>query len=149
MSERTRDPVLARFQVEQFLYHEARLMDGRSYDAWESLWADDGVYWVPANGDDTDPLHDVSLLYDNRARLATRIARLKSDKAHSQDPPPRLVRLVSNVEIETFEPECRVHSTFLLVESSSRGPIGASPGQPASCTISVPTTIASASRSRR
>ncbi len=117
MSERAADLLLARLRVEQFLYREARLMDERSYDAWESLWTDDGVYWVPANGEDTDPERDVSLVYDNRARLTTRIARLKSEKAHSQDPPSRLVRVVSNVEIETSEPEYRVHSTFVLVES--------------------------------
>ena len=41
--------------VEQFLYREARLCDEQRYDEWEALWTDDGVYWVPANGDDTDP----------------------------------------------------------------------------------------------
>ena len=41
--------------VEQFLYREARLMDESRYEEWEALWADDGVYWVPCNDDDTDP----------------------------------------------------------------------------------------------
>jgi len=28
-------------------------------------WTADGVYWVPANGDDIDPTTEMSILYDN------------------------------------------------------------------------------------
>src|SRR3546814_10188659 len=42
-------------QVTQFLYQEARLQDLHDYDGWEALWEDDAIYWVPANGHDTDP----------------------------------------------------------------------------------------------
>ncbi len=33
----------------------ARLQDEHQYQAWEKLWTEDGVYWVPANGVDIDP----------------------------------------------------------------------------------------------
>ena len=33
--------------VTAFIYKEARLQDEHQYDAWEALWTDDGVYWVP------------------------------------------------------------------------------------------------------
>ena len=33
-------------EVEQFLFREARFCDEHAYDAWESLWTDDGVYWT-------------------------------------------------------------------------------------------------------
>ncbi len=54
------------------------------------------VYWVPANGDDTDPTRQVSVLFDNRWRIATRIRQLESGKRHAQSPPSRLARLVDN-----------------------------------------------------
>ncbi|MGH7343256.1 MAG: nuclear transport factor 2 family protein, partial [Candidatus Rokuibacteriota bacterium] len=44
--------VISLEEIGQFLYREARLADEGEYDAWEALWTDDGVYWVPANGDD-------------------------------------------------------------------------------------------------
>lgn len=34
--------------VEAFLYREARYADENDYDAWEALWTDDAIYWVPA-----------------------------------------------------------------------------------------------------
>ena len=42
-------------RVSQFLFHEAHLQDTHAYDEWESLWTDDAIYWVPANGLDSDP----------------------------------------------------------------------------------------------
>src|SRR3546814_18513936 len=49
-------------QVTQFLYQEARLQDLHDYDGWEALWEDDAIYWVPANGHDTDPEKQMSIL---------------------------------------------------------------------------------------
>ncbi len=47
-------------EIEQFLYREARYADEHQYEHWEALWADDGIYWVPANGDDIDPEKEMS-----------------------------------------------------------------------------------------
>ena len=63
-------------EVSQFIHHEARLQDEHRYAEWEQLWTDDAIYWVPANGDDTDPEQQMSIIYDNRSRIALRI-RLK------------------------------------------------------------------------
>lgn len=35
------------FQVEQFLFREASLLDERAFDGWLALWAENGRYWVP------------------------------------------------------------------------------------------------------
>jgi 3-phenylpropionate/cinnamic acid dioxygenase small subunit len=102
-----------RQKVEFFLYREARLMDQHAYDEWLALWTDDALYWVPCNEDDIDPERHVSIVYENRARLEDRIARLKSGAAYAQDPKSRLSRVVSNVEIENeSDQEVLVHSTF-------------------------------------
>lgn len=108
-------------QVEQFVYREARLQDEHEYDSWESLWTDDGVYWIPANGDDIDPEKQMSIVYDNRSRISLRIKQLKTGKRHTQIPQSRLRRLVSNVEImDRQDGEIRVGANTLIFESSVR-----------------------------
>lgn len=108
--------------VEQFVYREARLCDEHRYAEWESLWTDDATYWVPANGDDTDPTRQMSVLFDNRARIATRIRQLESGHRHAQSPPSRLSRIVGNVEIVGDDgTDVRVSSAFVLHESRARG----------------------------
>lgn len=109
-------------EVTQFIYREARLQDEHRYDEWESLWTDDGVYWVPANGDDIDPEQKMSILYDNRSRIALRIRQYHTGKRFSQTPQSRLRRLVSNVEILSDDGgELRVAANALVFESNARG----------------------------
>jgi len=109
--------------VEQFLYREARLADEHDYDGWEALWTDDGVYWVPANGDDIDPTRQMSVIHDNRRRIATRIKQLKTGRRHAQVPHSRMRRMVSNVEILGTDQggDVMVGANFVLVESRERG----------------------------
>jgi len=78
--------------VEQFIYREARLADENRYDEWEELWTDDGVYWVPFGSDESDPETQMSVIYDNRSRIATRIKQFKTGKRHSAIPLPRVRR---------------------------------------------------------
>lgn len=92
--------LLEQHRIEQFLFLEGRLIDERRFAEWEALWVDEGVYWVPANGDDTDAHKDVSLIYDNRSRMHNRVERYASGMAISQQPPPRTVHLVGNVTVE-------------------------------------------------
>jgi 3-phenylpropionate/cinnamic acid dioxygenase small subunit len=106
-----------RHHIENFLYREARLMDENAYDDWLALWAEDALYWVPANEDDYDPQRHVSIVYEDRTRLEDRITRLKSGAAYAQDPKSRLRRVVSNVEIEEQEDgEVIVYANFNLTE---------------------------------
>lgn len=109
-------------QVTQFIYREARFQDDNDYDAWEALWADDGVYWIPANGDDIDPEKEMSIVYDNRSRIALRIRQFHTGKRHTQAPQSRLGRVVSNVELVKIEGEdIHVRSNALVFESNLRG----------------------------
>ena len=109
-------------EIEQFLYREARLADEGMYDEWESLWTDDGVYWIPANGDNIDPATQMSILFDNRSRIALRVRQLKHDKRHSQNPRSRLRRLLANIELlDDGEEEVDVGANFIVYESRDRG----------------------------
>jgi len=109
-----------RREVEDFLYLEARLQDEGRYDEWEALWAEDAHYWVPANGDDIDPSRQISIINDNRRRIHTRVEQLKTGERHTQVPPSRTRRIISNVEIESAEDgEVVAGSNFILMESRS------------------------------
>jgi 3-phenylpropionate/cinnamic acid dioxygenase small subunit len=121
MSDAALDLDLLR-EVEQFVYREARLADELRYEEWESLWTDDAIYWVPANGDDTDPTTQMSVIFDNRSRISTRIKQLQTGKRHSQNPPSRLRRIVSNVELTFADADDIVAgANFLIYESRERG----------------------------
>lgn len=110
--------------VEQFLYQEARYADEHRYSDWEALWTPDALYWVPANDDDADRMTQMSIIHDNRNRIATRIRQYRTGRRHSQVPASRLRRVVSNVEILGTVPETgdtEVGANFVLVESRERG----------------------------
>ena len=106
--------------VEAFLYKEARLADEAQYAEWEALWEDDATYWVPAHpSGETDPSRQMSHIYDNRSRIATRIKLLQSGYRYSQEPASFMRRLIANIEIEKTEAgEFVVGSNFLLLELS-------------------------------
>ncbi|WP_405150619.1 aromatic-ring-hydroxylating dioxygenase subunit beta [Sphaerisporangium sp. NBC_01403] len=109
-------------EIERFLYREARLADEHDYDGWEALWTDDALYWVPAGGPDADPERHMSVIYDNRSRIRTRISQLKTGKRYSQSPPSNMRRLISNVEVVEAEgADIVAEANFVLVESRERG----------------------------
>ena len=109
-------------EVEQFVYREARFQDEHEYDAWEALWTDDAIYWVPANGESTDPEREMSVIFDNRARISTRVKQLKTGNRHSQTPPSRVRRLISNVELLGEDgDDVAVGANFVAYESRERG----------------------------
>jgi benzoate/toluate 1,2-dioxygenase beta subunit len=115
-------PELDLRQIEQFLYAEARYADEHDYDTWEALWTEDAVYWVPAGGALTEPGQQMSVIYDNRNRIATRLNQLRTGKRHAQSPPSHLRRVISNVEVLGREgTDTIVGANFVLAESRERG----------------------------
>lgn len=116
-----------RFEVEQFLFREARFADENDYDSWEQLWTDDALYWVPANGADTDPASQMSVIYDNRNRISTRLKQIRTGKRYAQAPPSNVRRLLSNIEFRGGKAnpdggvDLEVVANFLLLDSRPRG----------------------------
>jgi len=101
----------------EIIYREARFADEAKYDEWESLLTDDMEYWVPINHDNPDPETELSLLYDNRSRVSTRIRMLKTGVRHAQVPPSPMTRLISNIEVQSSgDDEYTVSSAFMLGE---------------------------------
>jgi 3-phenylpropionate/cinnamic acid dioxygenase small subunit len=109
-------------EVEQFVYREARYADELRYDEWEALWDDDAIYWVPAGADDIDPTTQMSVIFDNRSRISTRIKQLKTGKRHAQNPASKLRHLITNVElIGVNGDEVQAAGNVLVYESRERG----------------------------
>ena len=93
------DRYALRFEVEEFLYHEADLLDRWELDAWLELFAPgDCRYSVPpTDRPDADPLRHTFLIHDDRFLLTQRVKSLLTKTAHAEWPHSRTRRLVGNV----------------------------------------------------
>ena len=114
------------FEVEQFLYAEAALLDARRYRDWLGLVADDIHYWMPIRRTVTTADLDLEftkpgeMAYfdDDRVLLETRVKKLESGSAWSEDPPSRSRHFVSNVRILSVEgEEITLEAAFHLYRS--------------------------------
>jgi benzoate/toluate 1,2-dioxygenase beta subunit len=115
--------VIALTEVAEFVYRESRLADENDYDGWDALWTDDATYWVPADSADIDPFKSVSIIFDNRSRITTRLNQLRTGKRYAQAPASRMRRVVSNLEIlgTTSDGDTEAEANFLLLEARARG----------------------------
>ena len=105
--------------VEQFLYHEARLLDTQRYEEWLALFTDDATYWLPLEHDQKDPIETSSIIHDDRTLLELRVKQARHPRAHARLPLARTVHQVGNIMVEDGKDEVKVHSTLQLVEFRS------------------------------
>ena len=104
-------------KVEEFLYHEARLLDTQRYEEWLALFTDDATYWVPLEHDQEDALEASSIIHDDRTLLELRVKQARHPRAHARLPLARTVHQVSNVmTLDESDGIVRVASTLQLVE---------------------------------
>lgn len=103
--------------VEQFLYHEARLLDTQQLEAWLELFTEDATYWLPLEHGQRDALETSSIIHDDRALLELRVRQARHPRAHARLPLARTVHTVGNVMIGADSgSELVVSSTLQLVE---------------------------------
>jgi p-cumate 2,3-dioxygenase beta subunit len=108
------DVEVTREAVEDFLYHEAELLDAWRLDEWLALLSADAVYRVPSNDQpESDPRAALFTIADDIRRIRARVARLKDPHAHAEFPPSRTRRFISNVRIVERDP-LRVHANFIV-----------------------------------
>ena len=105
----------SRAEVEDFLYHEAALLDEWRLDEWLALLTDDAKYRVPSNDAPTgDPANTLFLIADDIDRIRGRVARLKDPHAHAEFPHSRTRRLVTNVRVVEKPGELEVFANFAV-----------------------------------
>lgn len=89
-----------RAEVEDFLFHEAELLDAWQLDEWLELFEEGGTYRMPAtDAPGSDPETSLFLVSDDWTRLCARVKRLKSRNAHIENPHSRTRRIVGNVRV--------------------------------------------------
>jgi len=126
VTEPTLEHMLRHFEVEQFLFREAALLDTRDFQGWLALFADDVRYWMPIRRtmttkdmarEFTRP-GEMAFIDDDYQMLATRVRRLKTGYAWAEDPPSRVRRIISNIRITAAGgDEMEVHSNFYIYRS--------------------------------
>jgi 3-phenylpropionate/cinnamic acid dioxygenase small subunit len=113
------------YELEQFLYAEAALLDEHRLEAWLGLFTPAARYRVPVRTNrvtreatrEALESQDASAHFDDDLRgLSLRVARLTSGLAWSEYPLGRTRRLVSNVQVRALDApgEVEVRSCFLL-----------------------------------
>ena len=83
-----------------FVVNEARLLDAKQYEAWNTLFTDDAIYWIPAAPDQEDGLTHASHMYEDKLLRDLRIERFKSPRAYSQQPASRCHHLLQTPVVQ-------------------------------------------------
>ena len=97
---------------EEFLFHEAYLLDTQRYEEWLALFTEDATYWVPLEQSQKDPHETSSLIYDDRTLLELRVKQFRHPRAHARAPLARTVHQVGNVVVDGLI----VRSTLTVIE---------------------------------
>ncbi|HAK62726.1 MAG: 3-phenylpropionate/cinnamic acid dioxygenase subunit beta [Pseudomonadota bacterium] len=115
------------WELEQFLFAEAALLDQRRYREWYAHLAEDLRYRMPLTfnrlareRDHEYSRDDESFLFDDtKQTIHVRLKRLETGLAWAEEPPSRTRHMISNVRIEQTDlPQSYlVHSYFHLYRS--------------------------------
>ena len=121
--------LLLREEIEQFLYHEAELLDERRYEEWLALFTDDAHYFMPMRRnvphDDLEREFtraglDVNWFDEGKDTLTRRVKQILTGIHWAEEPPSRICHLISNVQVVPPPPaatppaEVTVKSRFLV-----------------------------------
>ena len=117
------ESMLLQYEVEQFYYAEAALLDERKFHDWLALLTSDIHYWMPIRR--TVMLADIDQEFtkpggmaffdDDKAMLEARVKKLDTGYSWSEDPPSRTRHMVFNVRILSVEgQELEVEANFHL-----------------------------------
>ena len=95
------------YEIEQFLYWEACLLDEARFHEWLDLFTEDARYWMPVRqtiqgrpeGNYGEGQFAVNYFNEDLAQLAARVKRLDTGLAHAETPPSRTRRLITNVRV--------------------------------------------------
>jgi 3-phenylpropionate/cinnamic acid dioxygenase small subunit len=110
-------PQSLQHRVEQFLFHQAELLDGKHWAAVIDLFEDDGIYWMPVTADQLEWLDSPSIFAEDKRMMEIRMGRVTHPNAWSQAPNWETSHLIGNVVIESAnEQEILVRSRFQMIE---------------------------------
>jgi len=104
--------------VEQFLYRQAEVLDGKKWQDYIDLFTADGVYWMPADPADKHWDGIPSIFAEDKNLMTVRMKRVLHPDAWSQRPLWGTNHVVGNVIIEKESPNGDVvaRSRFHMME---------------------------------
>jgi biphenyl 2,3-dioxygenase beta subunit len=120
------DAMTLQYQVEQFFYAEARLLDTWAWQEWLQLFTGDVRYWMPVRknrlrrertNDDRPAGIEMALFDDDLNQLGIRVQQLVSGRHWAEDPPSRCRHLITNVSVQAAganSSELEVQSNFIV-----------------------------------
>jgi len=86
-----------------FVVHEARLLDEKRFDEWNTLFAEDAYYWVPLTPGQPDALNHTSHIYADKLLRDVRIKRLNNRRVFSQKPPSRSQHVLQQPFVDAMD----------------------------------------------
>ena len=90
-----------RNEIEQFLYRQSELLDGKLWQDYIDLFTDDGVYWMPVTPEQTEWEGSPSIFAEDKHMMAVRMGRVSHPTAWSQAPMWGTSHVIGNVVIES------------------------------------------------
>ena len=107
---------ITRPEVEDWLFAEADILDSWNYDGWLALFEPGARYEIPTTDyDGWSSAESGSFVVDDWDLIQARVKRLKSRKAHAENPHSRTHRLVSNVRLFAGSADTlRVTASFIV-----------------------------------
>ncbi len=120
----TLERLLLKSEIEEFLYHEAELLDNRQFNDWLDLIAEDIRYFMPMRRnvkfgeqarENTSDASDISWFDEGKATLAGRVRQINTGLHWAEEPLSRVCHIVSNVQVGELQgDEIRVQSRFFV-----------------------------------
>jgi p-cumate 2,3-dioxygenase subunit beta len=98
------DGAVTQQAVEQFLFHEAALLDEWRLEEWEKLLSHDVRYEVPTmDGVEGEPGRAIYLIADDAERLRSRVKALQGKTTMAEMPRSRTRRFITNVRFRPMD----------------------------------------------
>lgn len=100
--------VLLKNEIEEFLYHEAELLDERHYEDWLELLTEDIRYWMPIrrnvkfgelDREFTREGQDINWFDEGKDTLTRRVNQILTGVHWAEEPLSRIAHMVSNVQV--------------------------------------------------
>jgi benzoate/toluate 1,2-dioxygenase subunit beta len=104
-------------QIELLLYRQAECLDARDWQGFIDLFAEGGIYWMPATPEQTTGDGVPSIFYEDKNLMTVRLKRLTHPRAWSQRTEWGTSHLVGNIVVTKTEgTDVTVHSRFQMME---------------------------------
>ncbi|MHC8373505.1 aromatic-ring-hydroxylating dioxygenase subunit beta [Pseudomonas sp. MDT1-85] len=107
--------------IEQLIATEIQLLDQQDFSAWQQLLTPEYTYWIPLRREQTSPLHESSLLYEDRFLTTLRINRLANARNYSQQPKSRSLHIAQRSLIHMEDDELSALSSTNMLYCEARG----------------------------